>query len=79
MHNCLYRIVTDRNMCRYQYAIIHCFVWGTADKRHFCKKGDWSSLWVQAAVTQTSTAAGKVEGHYVHVLTGTLSYKLVQG
>ena len=56
-------------------------VWGqllmtVVDKRHFCKEGDWSSLWEQAAVTadstQTSRAAGKVEGRCVHALTGIL-------
>lgn len=50
------------------------------EERHLCKEGDWSSLWVQAAVTsdstQTSTAAGKVEGRCVHALTGTLCPQL---
>lgn len=52
----------------------------TVDKCHLCKEGDWSSLWVQVAVTsdstQTSTAAGKVEGCCVHALTGTLCPQL---
>lgn len=62
MHNCFYSIVTERNMCRYQYAIRHCFCLG--DSRQASPlQGGWLVILVGTSCrTQTSAAAGKVRG-----------------